>query len=595
MSHEIVFNVVHLKGLVDQSKFEDAKIYLKKFFFKSGTNMFFKSANGSYKEYIKNDYLDLIPKEIEKVSVIGRTASVEFSARSYLQTTDFLQHNYMPIVDFSTDENIIIKNISVKGVNLEHRYLNMSYPLKIDATKEIKINDKLTKKLNVIHEHIKKVICSDNAEQYEYLLNFFSCTLNGRKLRKCLYLQSMERTGKGQVIKLLTNILGDRAYKSSSVEDILTYSKNFEGRALVNLDEMPVDGGNFKSISDKLKGLITENTFTCRDMYSKGYAQANTFNIIITTNNDAINLTQSNNMRYMCPDIDESMIGNTDYFNKLESAISDGDVQILFYQEMQKRFKGLDNWNEDIVPDTSTKTKKKIEALPKFIKWLKEEYVLRGLGIDADTNSFFQRYYDDNKDNISKQKIGRYMTDLGITHKRTGTGDNREYRYEINHEELYKAFQEKKWIDEDVDHVVKSTKDKKVSSKIFDTVITSNKEMITISMMEMKKLYEEYEELKRKVAEKKDINNGELLKKALEENEKLKEEIDSLKNKKKEKKMKIVRNLEGDDVAEEKEEVSNIEKKEDTILPKKKKKIETKNIDGDNSKLLDSLGFIVMG
>ena len=83
----------------------------------------------------------------------------------------------------------------------------------------------------------------------------------------------------------------------------------------VNIDELPVDSTNFRSVNDALKGLITEKTFMCRDMYSTGYEQLNTFNTIITSNNSAILFTQNNNSRYVCTEIDESFRDNVSYFN----------------------------------------------------------------------------------------------------------------------------------------------------------------------------------------------------------------------------------------------------------------------------------------
>jgi hypothetical protein len=56
-----------------------------------------------------------------------------------------------------------------------------------------------------------------------------------------------------------------------------------------------VEGNSWKAIGDKLKSLITEPFFDCRTMHQTGYLQKNTFNIIITANNNAITLTQTNN------------------------------------------------------------------------------------------------------------------------------------------------------------------------------------------------------------------------------------------------------------------------------------------------------------
>ena len=48
------------------------------------------------------------------------------------------------------------------------------------------------------------------------------------------------------------------------------------------------------SLADIIKGLVTEPKFNCRNINEAGYLQKNTFNIIMITNNNAINMTQTN-------------------------------------------------------------------------------------------------------------------------------------------------------------------------------------------------------------------------------------------------------------------------------------------------------------
>ena len=147
-----------------------------------------------------------------------------------------------------------------------------------------------TEKLKRIYDHFFKVLSNSDENSYKYQLNFYACSIAGKKLRVALYYQSEERTGKGIIINMINNILADRMLKTNSVETVTKYTKPFEGVSIVNLDELP-HTDNFKGLQDSLKGLITEPTFTCRDMYSTGYTQINSFNIIITTNNNAISLT----------------------------------------------------------------------------------------------------------------------------------------------------------------------------------------------------------------------------------------------------------------------------------------------------------------
>jgi hypothetical protein len=98
-----------------------------------------------------------------------------------------------------------------------------------------------------------------------------------------------------------------------------------------------------------MKILIPEDHFHCRTMFQLGYQQKNTFNIIITSNNNCVTLSQNNNTKYVCLDIDESYIGNYDYFGKVKSATENIHVQRAFYNDMVERYTklNLDNWSED--------------------------------------------------------------------------------------------------------------------------------------------------------------------------------------------------------------------------------------------------------
>jgi hypothetical protein len=185
-------------------------------------------------------------------------------------------------------------------------------------------------------------------------------------------------------------------------------------------------------------------------MYSSGYEQVNTFNIILTTNNDAVSLSQSNNSRYVCLDISEENIGNDAYFKKLIKAIKADNVLENFYNEMMERFKNIcSNWNEDIMPETELRKLKIIEALPQLYKYIKEEFILRNLGIEQRTDCFLQEYKMITKDRTSPQKIGRMLKEIGIVSIKLS--NNAGYKYKISKEDLLKVFQDKKWMDETID------------------------------------------------------------------------------------------------------------------------------------------------
>jgi hypothetical protein len=200
---------------------------------------------------------------------------------------------------------------------------------------------------------------------------------------------------------------GQRMFKCNSIEQIMKYSKPFEGCSLLNFDELP-HSENYKRLQDILKGLITEPTFICRDMFRSGYEQTNTINIIISSNNDSISLNQINNSRYVVLDISEHRVGDVEYFNKLTKALNNCDVKRSFYEDMMNRFKSLDTWNEDIMPETETRKSKLIEGLCMFYKYIKEQFILKEIDINHKTDEFLNEYREFTKDRTSTQKLGCY-------------------------------------------------------------------------------------------------------------------------------------------------------------------------------------------
>ena len=101
---------------------------------------------------------------------------------------------------------------------------------------------------------------------------------------------------------------------------------------------MPKEG-TYATLADKQKALITENEFDCRAMHQQPYVQKNTFNIITTSQNNVVSLTQSNFKRYYVNTISNDFIDKIDYFKELYKYLENEDVKVLIYQEFVKIFK----------------------------------------------------------------------------------------------------------------------------------------------------------------------------------------------------------------------------------------------------------------
>ena len=91
--------------------------------------------------------------------------------------------------------------------------------------------------------------------------------------------------------------------------------------------------------------MKSENTL--QKTYSSAYTQKNTFNIIMTSNNNCLLFTQNSYERNVCLEISECKKGEQfiEYFVKLGKIIDDDDVKMLFQQDMNDRYATLGDWN----------------------------------------------------------------------------------------------------------------------------------------------------------------------------------------------------------------------------------------------------------
>ena len=293
------FSIDTLHNILTKDTIEDAKKYLHKFVFKvSGGYLLCHYMDEIQKiafRFLKKvDLKDFFPSDLEneceKVCKVKNIA--HFNVLRYLQSTEFCKKRFLTTVNLQTTKRILKEKVNVgDGQVIKMKSINLAGCLGIDTKKMDKIElKKFKKEIKLINDHILNVWCSGNESMNEYCLNFLAHSVAGHKVRTCLYLQSKERSGKGVILNLFKSMLRDRMCKTSSAETVVKYTKPFEGCCLVNLDEVPVQG-SYKDYQDKLKSLITEPKFQSRAMYQMGIERPNTFNIILTTNNDAVSLT----------------------------------------------------------------------------------------------------------------------------------------------------------------------------------------------------------------------------------------------------------------------------------------------------------------
>ena len=301
-------------------------------------------------------------------------------------------------------------------------------------------------------------------------------TFAGVKVLSCIYIQSLERTGKGVYLNFLNDILGDRMLKSSNVETITPYTKPLEGKCLINFDELPALMNN--NIQDKLKGLITEDSFDCRSMYEIAYPQKNTFNIIITTNNNAIKFTNSNNMRYISLDVSNEKRGDSQYFKKLLGHINKKGVKEAYYKYMIEHYKNNIDFNFTKIPKSKSRTMKINYAMPLLVKFIKENFVLKNKDLKIQTKELQDDFNSAYQKNHTLITIGKEMN---LYFNMEKVRKNKSYYWIMKHTDLMKIYKKNDWIVEEHDEFEENDKkdfddDNQHIEKLEETLIKEREE-----------------------------------------------------------------------------------------------------------------------
>lgn len=465
--HDVLFDLDYLKTLLYSNNFiNTVPIYMNKFFFKYGSDIFFD--NGDTFELLnKNQAINKIPTEYKrsiKLTKNNKEITKDFGLNLYFSHELFLKSfDTKLVIDYDKDYKFVEVKY-VKGFEKPYNCLNMKKDLPRNYNKVIEPSVEGIKAVELFFDHLKKVICSNDEYEFEVVKKFFASSCVGHKVKFALLWQThKEQAGKGTVLNYMKSLLGNRMFKTSSIETVELYTKPFEGATLLNFDELPVSGTS-KLLQDKMKSLITEPEFDCRAMHNQSYIQKNTFNIVITSNNNCISLTQSNQVRYYVNTIDESYTSKIDYFETLYKYINTEEARYLIYQEFVKIYETEvkpHNWIGNNLKITTAGKLKRIEALPNFYKWIKKYYITNGLGINEKCSDFLTLYQNENRnDRTTPNKIARYLQELGVNvkDKKLKNPDTNKYEregryYVISYEDLKNIYNTKGWFDELVDEI----------------------------------------------------------------------------------------------------------------------------------------------
>ncbi len=193
--------------------------------------------------------------------------------------------------------------------------------------------------LEIILNHLK-ILCNHNLETYEYVLDWVGHLFKypEEKIGILLLFISKEGCGKGTFLQLLKNMMGgDKLYVCNDAKENVfgKFNSAMDNKILVDLEELGFMSS--AGYENKFKSIITEPTIEIQYKGQEPFT-VNSFHRFIATSNDDIPIkTTTNDRRKLIIESSNELIGNVDYFNKLNDLIIDKDLQATFYNYLINR------------------------------------------------------------------------------------------------------------------------------------------------------------------------------------------------------------------------------------------------------------------
>jgi len=216
------------------------------------------------------------------------------------------------------------------------------------------ITDYDEKDITPFLEHIK-IICNNEEPVYDYVVKWLAQMIQFPCVKTImLVFQSVEEgTGKGFFLRLIQKLIGTQKYLESTNPNRDCWGQ-FNSRMseafLVHISEL--SRKESVEAEGRLKGLITDNALQI-NFKGKDVIEIDSFHRFILATNDKLGgvNTHAYDRRKLMIKTSNELLGNTEYFTKLDKLINDTNYTKSFYEYL-KSIPDMNNFHKIPVPKT---------------------------------------------------------------------------------------------------------------------------------------------------------------------------------------------------------------------------------------------------
>ena len=227
-------------------------------------------------------------------------------------------------------------------------------------------------KSQIFIDFIKNIICNDNQEVFEYVINWIAYLIQkiDKKLPTAIVLTGMPGCGKTTFTNVLSKLL--YGYSNDNVNDIKLITGGFNGlnenKKLIICNELKNVGEERFANFDVLKSLITETSIIINEKFIRARPAKNIASYIFVSNYSVPIKIEDGDRRYLCIEANSSKSNDRQYWKELYKTIDSDE----FYEDLMYYFTSIDI--SEYVPQSIPITKEKINAR-KVCENIYDEYI----------------------------------------------------------------------------------------------------------------------------------------------------------------------------------------------------------------------------
>jgi hypothetical protein len=379
---DTAFSAVYLQNLAD-TNIEDAKRYiLSRIIAMSPSHYGIYQGAGNPLEII--DCRNLKHHLYAVASVSVRFKGKEVTDEIKLADWFIKAPKEMFHTQISTSKPLLYKD---KGIF----YVNVFSGMNFNSTEQTP-TDQGMQSVRAILWHMEHVLCSNNTEQFTYLIKWLACVVQGKKNISGIYFRAAGGIGKSLIFGQIMSLVFGKSYRTGSSPEAFTgqFNKDLLGALLYFIDDVKLSPQQWNTFYTGLKSVVTEPTISIRAMHKDACMTTNTVNIIISSNTQVLKFDQDDR-RFIIIDSDSSFQGNKPVMDKLIAARNDPDMPYALYHY----FKTLDTagFNSSRIPSTKQKQSIISNSLTLAQQHILEHYIKNQFNIDKMTSAKLEQIF----------------------------------------------------------------------------------------------------------------------------------------------------------------------------------------------------------